>query len=134
MDVSNVGEVKIMELYEVEATRWYFSTIYYRVVANDRHDAYQRVDKVDKGVVEYQASRIEYNGEEELLQVEEIQTVHKMYPTDDIRGEHTNCQLIGTMWNCGHIDRQYYVSEAGENKELQLPLWPLGKAWNEDTI
>ena len=119
-----------MELYEVEATRWYFSTIYYRVVANDRHDAYQRVDKVDKGVVEYQASRLEYNGEEELLQVEEIQTVHKMYPTDDIRVLHTNCQLIGTMWNCGHIDRQYYVSETGEDKELQLPLWPLTKSWN----
>jgi len=102
------------------------------VVANDQQDAYQRVAKVDKGVVEYQTSRLEYNGEEELLQVEEIQTAHDMYPTDDIRGEHTNCQLIGTMWNCGHVDRQYYIGETEGEQLIQLPLWPKGKAWNEE--
>ena len=71
-------------------------------------------------------------GEEVEQKIEEIQTAHDMYPTDDIRGEHTNCQLIGTMWNCGHVDRQYYIGETEGEQLIQLPLWPKGKAWNEE--
>ena len=123
-----------MELYEVEATRWYFSEVFYRVVAKDESDAFQRVHNMERGVVETSATPPQWNGEEEVLLANELITAHDMYPTDDIYKEHTNCQLIGTMWNCGHIDRQYYIDEAEEDKGLQLPLWPLDKTWNEDKV
>jgi len=121
-----------MNLYEVEAQRWYFAEIYYRVVAKDQQDAFQLVDKMDKGVVEYSTTGLEYKGDETILYADELQTVHKMYPTDDISRDHTNCQLIGNMWNCGHVDRQYYIGKTEGEQLIQLPLWPRGKAWNEE--
>jgi len=45
-----------MELYEVEATRWYFSEVFYRVVAKDESDAFQQAHKMEKGVVETSAT------------------------------------------------------------------------------
>ena len=40
-----------MELYEVEAVRWYYSTIHYRVIADSHDDAYDLASKETVGVI-----------------------------------------------------------------------------------
>ena len=115
-----------MELYEVEATRWYFSEVFYRVVAKDESDAFQQAHKMEKGVVETSATAPEWNGEEEYLDAYIIETAHDMSPTDNVQYDHTNCQYIGNnLWNCGHSDLTI-----GESGWIQLPLWPSTKSWN----
>ena len=109
-----------MELYEVESTRWYYSSVFYRVVANSHNDAWQRAERMDKGVVEVSATDPEWNGEEEYLHAEILETVHDIFPSDEAGVDHINCQYIGNnLWNCGHSD----LPDLGENEWIQLPLW-----------
>jgi hypothetical protein len=63
-----------MALYEVEATRWYFSEVFYRVVAKDESDALQRVHNMESDVIEISATDPQWNGEEEILLANEITT------------------------------------------------------------
>lgn len=63
-----------MPLYEVEATRWYFSEVFYRVVAKDESDALQRVHNMESDVIEISATDPQWNGEEEILLANEIIT------------------------------------------------------------
>ena len=109
-----------MELYEVESTRWYYSSVFYKVLADSHQDAWQRADKMENGVVETSATTPEWNGEEEYLKAEIIETAHDMFPSDDIEYDHTNCQYIGNnLWNCGHSD----LPDLGEYEWIQLPLF-----------
>ena len=122
-----------MKLYEVQATRWYFSAVLYRVVANDQHDAMQRASdgELRDGVIEHLVTSPTWNGEEEYLEATMIETAHPIFPTDNIEYDHTNCQYIGNnLWNCGHSD----VPDISDTGLVQLPLWPLSKSWNEDIV
>jgi len=125
-----------MELYEVQATRWYFSAVLYRVVANDQQDAMQRASdgELRDGVIEHLVTSPTWNGEEEYLEATMVKTAHPIFPTDDIGQEHTNCQYIGFVqdgrWDCGHSD----LINDDKAVWIQLPLWPLSKSWNEDTV
>jgi hypothetical protein len=115
-----------MELYEVETTRWYYSAILYRVVANDQQDAMQRASagKLRDGVLEISASDPAWNGEEEYLKATRVETAHDMNIEDvdfprNVGYDHTNCQYLGSnMWDCGHTDLQ----DVNEAEWVQLPL------------
>ena len=110
-----------MELYEVESTRWYFSVIKYRIIADSENDAIQRASdgELRDGVLEISASSPTWNGEEEYLESEMVKTAHDMNIEDNGEYDHTNCQYLGSnMWDCGHIDLQ----DVNEAEWVQLPL------------
>ena len=110
-----------MELYEVETTRWYFSVVTYRVIADSENDAIQRAsdNELRDDVVETSASDPAWNGEEEYLEAELVETAHDMNIEDNVGYDHTNCQYLGSnMWDCGHIDLQ----DINETEWVQLPL------------
>ena len=109
-----------MELYEVESTRWYYSSVFYRVIADSHQEAWERADRMERGVVETSSTDPEWNGEEEFLNSEIIETVHDMFLNDEAGIDHTNCQYIGdNLWNCGHSD----LPDLGKNEWIQLPLF-----------
>ena len=96
-----------MNLYDVQAIRWYFSEVSYRVVANDEDDAIQRArdGELGAGVIEYQPTSPTWNGDEEYQESLIIETPHAMNIDDDIAYDHISCQYLGShRWNCGHID------------------------------
>ena len=110
-----------MELYEVESTRWYFSVIKYRIIADSENDAIQRASdgELRDGVLEISASSPTWNGEEEYLNATMVETAHDMNIEDNGEYDHTNCQYLGSnMWDCGHIDLQ----DVNEAEWVQLPL------------
>ena len=108
-----------MELYEVESTRWYYSTVVYKVIAEDEDDAWERCERDAIGVLEISASSPTWNGEEECFNVEVLKTVHDMNVKDNAQNAHTNCQYIGSnLWNCGHANLENPAVE-----DVQLPLW-----------
>ena len=118
-----------MELYEVQATRWYFSAVVYRVIASSQHDAMQRASdgELRDGVIEHIVTDPTWNGEEEYLESTMVETAHDMNIEDNVGYDHTNCQYLGSnMWNCGHSD----LINDDEAGWVQLPLWPLTKSWN----
>ena len=93
-----------MPLYEVEATRWYFSEVFYRVVAESYREAMDKVSTNDQNVQEVRTSSPTWNGEEEILDSKIIKTVHLMSLNDNPEYLHTNCQYIGSnKWDCGHV-------------------------------
>jgi hypothetical protein len=106
-----------MNLYEVDATRWYYSTIVYRTIAENEDDAWEKCERDAIGVLELSASSPDWNGEEEYHDVQMLETIHDIHVEDNVQNNHTNCQYLGNnRWNCGHID----LDNSIEN--MQLPL------------
>jgi hypothetical protein len=107
-----------MNLYEIEATRWYYSAVHYRVIADSYDDAYDRAGRNAVGVIEMKVSSPNWNGDEEYLDVEMLKTAHDMNVEDKAQHNHTDCQYLGNnMWDCGHIDLENPIME-----DMQLPL------------
>lgn len=120
-----------MKLYEVEAVRWYYSAIFYRVVADSYDEAYEKCDlNIDEdGIIEFKASDLEWNGEEEILHNEMLKTVHDMNLEDDLMYDHTKCKYLGnTIWNCGHKN----LPDLDDSRGVQLSLWPLTESWEKN--
>jgi len=107
-----------MNLYEIEATRWYYSAVHYRVIADSYNDAYERVSNGNTSVIEMSVSSPNWNGDEEYLNAEMLETTHDMNVEDNAQHNHTDCQYLGNnMWNCGHINLENSIME-----DTQLPL------------
>jgi hypothetical protein len=116
-----------MELYEVESIRWYYSAVFYRVIADSKDNAIQHASdgELRDNVLETSISGPTWNGKEEYLEATIIETVHEIHSTDILDIKHTNCKYIGNnLWDCSHIDLIDMLSiyQDDESKWIQLPL------------